>query len=90
MTSGFGGRDARLIMDPFHMSNEPNEKFTNLPLPNYLENLLEKGPKFRAPHVLDNVFKNKTKLQLKKQTYKLRWDNKMKEEPKRGYEIPFS
>ena len=76
-----------------HSPNENNLcKFTNESkciLPNYVENVLEKGPKFRAPHPLNDNFIEKTKLQLEMFTYKLRWSEKMAGSATADNKIPF-
>ena len=91
------------IADEFWLKREkrsPNNdstkdlgKFTNdsnLTLPNYVEKILKKGPKFRTPHVLNKKFNEMLNLQLETLTYKLRWNDKLKTDPiDENHTIPF-
>jgi len=60
------------------LMNDGGMKFTNdtsKQVPVVCSRLLEKGPDFRAPPVLNNTFIDKVELELDKLTYKLRWQN---------------
>ena len=74
-------------------SCKTNHQFTNdskLILPDYVVNLLEKGPKFRAPHVLNDNFSEGIKLQLETLSYKIRWSEKLKHKSvNEAHQIPF-
>ena len=74
-------------------SHSINDQFTNesdVTLPDFVENILEKGPKFRTPHALNGNFKDKVKLQLDALAYKVRWNEKLKSDLSNSdRQIPF-
>ena len=58
-------------------SSKTNDKFTNessVTLPTYVEKILDKGPKCRAPPALNRNLSDELNLQLETFSYKLRWN----------------
>ena len=70
-----------------------NNKFTidaDISVPKDVCDVLEKGPKFRVPHKLNNQTISTAKMDLEVLTYKVRWQDKFKDDPSRQYfHIPF-
>ena len=87
-------KEERLANHNLQNFETSENQFTNesdVRLPHFFENILGKGPKFRAPHVLNGRFDDEIKMQLEKFTYKLRWNHKMKNEPvSDSRKIPFT
>ena len=66
-------------------SSRPSEKFLNetpIELPDTVASLLEKGPNFRVPHRLNEKFLDNIDLDLEVFTYRLRWFEVMKLNPR--------
>ena len=78
-------------MDHSNLVN--NNKFTidaDISVPKSVCDVLEKGPRFRVPHKLNNQTISTAKMDLEVLTYKVRWQDKFKDDLSRQYfHIPF-